>query len=103
MTVVSRIRWTRVETASARILEAAGCGERPWAGGEGSAGGSAGRAGESAGSAETSVRRLRGVAREAAAGCDPLSADWKRNQNGHQRECAETLHEEIVRPFAHCG
>ena len=86
------------EIAGTASLQAAACPERPVAG-------IPGRACESIGnrSAGTSVKSLSGVAREAAARCGPLGASRKRNPNSNQRNRGETLHEDILRLFAHCG
>jgi hypothetical protein len=42
------------------------------------------------------------VAREASARYGALGAGWKRNSNDNQRNRGETLHEDILRLFAHC-
>lgn len=34
--------------------------------------------------------------------CGPLSADRERNHSGHQRDCGETPHADMVRLFADC-
>jgi hypothetical protein len=49
------------------------------------------------------VKSLSGVAREVAARCGPLGASRKRNPNSNQRNRGETLHEDILRLFAHWG
>jgi len=40
------------------------------------------------------------VAGEASVTCGPLCADRERNYRGHQRNCGETPHADIVRLFA---